>query len=151
MSEPTSPTESGRRRRRRRPRRKRRNGIHLLPQIFTTGNLFFGFFAIVHASLGNFDRAALGIVLAVGFDILDGRVACFCDEDEKARRAAGFAGRLGIAFADCLAVGDSRSDLPLFKLTGRAIALNARPDAKAWASEHLETKDLRAILPMLGI
>jgi CDP-diacylglycerol--serine O-phosphatidyltransferase len=76
MSESAPPTESGRRRRRRRrPRRERRNGIHLLPQIFTTGNLFFGFFSIVHASLGNFDRAALGIVLAVVFDILDGRVA----------------------------------------------------------------------------
>jgi len=70
------PNEPGkRRRRRRRSRRKSRNNIHLLPQIFTTGNLFFGFFAIVHASLGNFDRAALGIVLAVVFDILDGRVA----------------------------------------------------------------------------
>ncbi len=83
--------------------------------------------------------------------ILDGRVARFCDEDDKARRAARFAERLGIALADCLAVGDSRSDIPLFKLSGRAIALNARPDAKAWASEHLETEDLRAILPMLGL
>jgi CDP-diacylglycerol--serine O-phosphatidyltransferase len=67
--------EPRRRRRRRRGRGGRRRGVYLLPQLFTTGNLFFGFFSIVHASLGNFDRAALGIVLAVVFDVLDGRVA----------------------------------------------------------------------------
>jgi CDP-diacylglycerol--serine O-phosphatidyltransferase len=69
------PLEAGGRRRRRRPRGKRRRGVYLLPHLFTTGNLFFGFFSIVHASLGNFDRAAAGIVLAAIFDILDGRVA----------------------------------------------------------------------------
>jgi len=65
----------GRRRRRRRPRGERRRGIHLLPNLFTTGNLFFGFYAIVQATLGEPERAAWGIVLAMLFDIFDGRVA----------------------------------------------------------------------------
>jgi CDP-diacylglycerol--serine O-phosphatidyltransferase len=68
------PSEA-RRRRRRRARGGRRRGLHLLPNLFTTGNLFFGFYTIVQASLGNAEQAALGIVLAMLFDIFDGRVA----------------------------------------------------------------------------
>jgi len=66
---------SARRRRRRRARGGRRRGMYLLPGLFTTGNLFFGFYAIIHATLGNSNRAALGIVLAAIFDTLDGRIA----------------------------------------------------------------------------
>ncbi len=64
-----------RRRRRRRRRDEPRRGLYLLPQLFTTGNLFFGFYAIIQSISGEFDRAALGIVLAGVFDGLDGRVA----------------------------------------------------------------------------
>jgi CDP-diacylglycerol--serine O-phosphatidyltransferase len=69
------PGESRRRRRRRRRGGARSRGFLLLPNLFTTGNLFFGFFSIVQSSLGQFDRAALGIVLAGICDALDGRVA----------------------------------------------------------------------------
>lgn len=65
----------GRRRRRRRGGRGRRRGLDLLPNLFTTGNLFFGWYTIVQATLGDPWHAALGIVLAMVFDILDGRVA----------------------------------------------------------------------------
>lgn len=64
-----------RRRRRRRGGRQRRRGLDLLPNLFTTGNLFFGWYAIVQATLGDPWHAALGIALAIVFDILDGRVA----------------------------------------------------------------------------
>jgi CDP-diacylglycerol--serine O-phosphatidyltransferase len=63
------------RRRRRRRRRGERRGLYLLPQLFTTANLFFGFFSLIQSTQGNFDRAALGIVLAALCDALDGRVA----------------------------------------------------------------------------
>ena len=77
MSEPIAEQadQGGRRRRRNRRRKPRRRGLFLLPSLFTTGNLFFGFYSIVKASAGEFDQAALGIVLAAVFDILDGRVA----------------------------------------------------------------------------
>lgn len=63
-----------------RPQRRREagqglRGLYLLPQLLTTGNLFFGFFAIVQAFSGKPDLAALGIVLAAVCDALDGRVA----------------------------------------------------------------------------
>jgi len=50
-------------------------GIYFLPSLFTTAGLFFGFFAIIQATQGNFDTAALAIFVAMIMDGLDGRVA----------------------------------------------------------------------------
>lgn len=54
---------------------KRRRGIYLLPNLFTTAGLFFGFFAIVSGINGEFHLAAIGIFVAMVMDGLDGRVA----------------------------------------------------------------------------
>src|SRR5690554_7691473 len=54
---------------------KRRRGIYLLPNAFTTANLFAGFFAVVQAMNGRFEIAAIAIFLALVFDGMDGRVA----------------------------------------------------------------------------
>lgn len=59
----------------RRSSRLRARGIYLLPNAFTTGNLFAGFFAIVQAMAGRFDVAAAAIFVAMVLDSLDGRVA----------------------------------------------------------------------------
>ena len=53
----------------------RRRGIYLLPNLFTTGVLFGGFFAIVQAMNGRFEIAAIAIYVAMVLDGLDGRVA----------------------------------------------------------------------------
>jgi CDP-diacylglycerol--serine O-phosphatidyltransferase len=55
--------------------RIRRRGIFLLPNLFTTGALFAGFYAIVQAMNGRFDQAAIAIFVAMVLDGLDGRVA----------------------------------------------------------------------------
>ncbi|HEX5339579.1 MAG TPA: CDP-diacylglycerol--serine O-phosphatidyltransferase, partial [Gammaproteobacteria bacterium] len=39
----------------------RRRGIYLLPNLFTTGGLFAGFYAIVAAITGHFQAAALAV------------------------------------------------------------------------------------------
>jgi CDP-diacylglycerol--serine O-phosphatidyltransferase len=52
-----------------------RRGIYLLPNLFTTGALFAGFYAIVQAMNGRFDQAAAAIFVAMVLDGLDGRVA----------------------------------------------------------------------------
>lgn len=70
-------------RKRRRKRRPRQSRMYLLPHILTTGNLFFGFYAIVHAFTGDPDKAALGIILAAAFDTLDGRVARMTNSTSK--------------------------------------------------------------------
>ena len=53
----------------------RRKGIYLLPNLFTTGVLFCGFFAIVQAMNGRFEVGAIAIFVAMVLDGMDGRVA----------------------------------------------------------------------------
>jgi CDP-diacylglycerol--serine O-phosphatidyltransferase len=53
----------------------RRRGIYLLPNLFTTGVLFCGFFAIVQAMNGRFETGAIAIFVAMVLDGMDGRVA----------------------------------------------------------------------------
>ncbi|MCX7228712.1 MAG: CDP-diacylglycerol--serine O-phosphatidyltransferase [Burkholderiales bacterium] len=57
------------------PARPRSRGIYLLPNAFTTANLFAGFYAIVQAMNGRFEAAAVAIFVAMVLDSLDGRVA----------------------------------------------------------------------------
>ncbi len=57
------------------PAKPTRRGIYLLPNLFTTGALFAGFFAIVQAMNGRFEMAAVAIFVAMVLDGLDGRVA----------------------------------------------------------------------------
>jgi len=55
--------------------RPRNRGIYLLPNAFTTANLFCGFFAIVQAMNQRFEFAAIAIFVALVMDGMDGRVA----------------------------------------------------------------------------
>lgn len=57
------------------PERPRSRAIYLLPNLFTTGCLFSGFYAIVAAIDGNYERAGFAVFAAMLFDTLDGRVA----------------------------------------------------------------------------
>lgn len=53
----------------------RRRGVYLLPNLFTTGALFAGFYAIVAAMNGLFEQASVAIFISMVLDGLDGRVA----------------------------------------------------------------------------
>ena len=53
----------------------RNRGIYLLPNLFTTGALFSGFYAIVAGMDGHFESAAIAIFIAMILYGLDGRVA----------------------------------------------------------------------------
>lgn len=55
--------------------RDRNAYILILPSMFTTGNLFCGFFSILRSFNHDFEKAAYAIILAGVFDVLDGRVA----------------------------------------------------------------------------
>jgi CDP-diacylglycerol--serine O-phosphatidyltransferase len=57
------------------PPRPRRKGIYILPNLFTLGGLFGGFYAIVMAMNQRFELAAIGVFAAMVLDSLDGRVA----------------------------------------------------------------------------
>lgn len=78
---------------------KMRRGIYVLPNLFTTMNLFCGFYAVVTAVNGRFVAASVSIILAVVFDALDGKIA----------RATNTSSRFGVEY-------DSLADLVSFGL-----------------------------------
>ena len=53
----------------------RHRGIYLLPNLFTTGAMFAGFYAMTSAINGRFETAAISMFVAMILDGLDGRVA----------------------------------------------------------------------------
>ncbi|WP_027081829.1 CDP-diacylglycerol--serine O-phosphatidyltransferase [Lysobacter sp. HA18] len=57
------------------PARPRARGIYLLPNLFTTGGMFAGYFAVISAAQGRFADACIAIFVAAILDGLDGRVA----------------------------------------------------------------------------
>ena len=57
------------------PRKTLQRGVIILPSAFTLGNLFFGIYAMVSVSRGDFQWAGWCITIAGILDLLDGRVA----------------------------------------------------------------------------
>lgn len=54
---------------------KRRRGVYLIPNLLTTGNLFCGLFSILAVFNADYVAAAIAILVAVVFDMLDGKSA----------------------------------------------------------------------------
>ena len=75
-------------------------------------------------------------------------VVALTDKDVVLKRLAE-AG--GIATDQCVVIGDSRFDIPLFKNAGLSIAFNAKDDLVREAADLvIDDKDLRKILPWLS-
>jgi len=68
---------------------------------------------------------------------------------DKVRFVEDWCQQNGFSMSQVAAIGDSRSDVPLFRRTGMSIALNATADARAAADHVLDTEDLRDVLPLL--
>jgi CDP-diacylglycerol--serine O-phosphatidyltransferase len=54
---------------------KRRRAVYLIPNLLTTGNLFSGLYAVLSVFHGNYLAAAIAIMIALIFDMLDGKSA----------------------------------------------------------------------------
>jgi len=54
---------------------KRKRGVYLIPNLLTTGNLFSGLFSILAVFNANYVAAAVAILVALVFDMLDGKSA----------------------------------------------------------------------------
>ncbi len=50
-------------------------GAYIIPNLFTTANLFSGFFGIISSINGRYYEAGLAVIASCVFDILDGKVA----------------------------------------------------------------------------
>lgn len=79
-----------------------------------------------------------------------GRVMTHFDEWDKRDFARTVAADLGFDLARCAAVGDSRSDMPLFAEVGFSVAFNATPAVRAAARAVADGPDLRAVVPHLA-
>lgn len=55
--------------------RRHKAAMHVIPNLFTTGNLFCGVFAILSVFDANYLAAAIAILVAMVFDVLDGKSA----------------------------------------------------------------------------
>jgi len=100
-----------------------RRGIYILPNLFTTGNLFCGFWAIISVFQEKFFYAAVAILLACLFDILDGKVA----------RLSGATSKFGVQY-------DSLADLVSFGIAPALLAFSwaLRPYGKfGWLAAFL--------------
>ncbi|MFO7748557.1 MAG: CDP-diacylglycerol--serine O-phosphatidyltransferase [Desulfobacteraceae bacterium] len=80
-------------------RENAKKGIYVLPNLFTSMNIFCGFYSIISAVEGRFVHAAVSILIGGVFDLLDGKIA----------RATHTTSRFGVEY-------DSLSDLISFGL-----------------------------------
>jgi CDP-diacylglycerol--serine O-phosphatidyltransferase len=93
--------------RKRTPHIKMKKGVYVLPNLFTTGNLFCGFWSIISVFQDQYFFAAVAILLAAVFDALDGKVA----------RLSGSTSKFGVQY-------DSLADLISFGLAPAILAFS---------------------------
>jgi len=110
--------------------------------------LAWRFVADVLARRYPFD-AVCGAEMAIEDATLTGTVTRYFDEQDKLCFVARWCADNGYSPQDVVAIGDSRSDLPLFAHAAVSIALNATAEARAAAHHVVDTDDLRDLLPML--
>jgi CDP-diacylglycerol--serine O-phosphatidyltransferase len=65
------------------PKPRLRQGIYLIPALFTLGNMGLGFFALVKTTVHEFSAAATAVIVAHVLDVMDGRVARWTRTDSK--------------------------------------------------------------------
>ena len=88
----------------------------------------------------------------IGLDpggVVTGEVKSNFDEWDKLEFVRSYCKVNDVDLAECIAVGDSRSDIPLFEAVGFSVALNATPQAREAASVSLDTEDLTDVLDLI--
>lgn len=76
-----------------------------------------------------------------------GDVTTTFDEHDKRDFALSICSQLGVPPSRCVAIGDSRSDLPLFDAVGYSVAFNASHDARAKAATAVDSASIVGVLP----
>lgn len=78
--------------------------------------------------------------------LFTGRVARHFEPEDKVAFVAEHCRRVGIGMEQVVAIGDGRSDLPLFRAVGFSVALNASSAARAAASVTVDDTSFLAAL-----
>ena len=82
--------------------------------------------------------------------VFTGKILDYVSAEEKGECLIDFCKRNDIVLAECIAVGDGMTDLPIFNLCGKSIALNASPDLRQYATVVIETQDLADVLQYIA-
>lgn len=85
-------------------------------------------------------------MLCDGQGVFAGRVNRHFDEHDKVAFVSDLARSMGVPASRIVAIGDARSDIPLFGTVGFSIALNATPEARAAATAVVDTEWLPDVL-----
>lgn len=93
--------------------------------------------------------AACGTTMDVVDDALCGAVSRHFSPDDKAEFARRYSLECGLDCSRLVAVGDSRSDLPLFALAGFSVAVNASEAAARAATVAIATDDFRDVARLI--
>jgi CDP-diacylglycerol--serine O-phosphatidyltransferase len=127
-----------------------RKGIYILPNLFTTGSLFAGFYGIVATTNGNFSTAAIWVLVSSIFDGLDGKVA----------RLTGTSTKFGVEYdslADLVAFGVAPGLLmycwapQAFRRTGLACRLFRGMRLSDWPVSTFRSTQIESALASLPI
>lgn len=107
----------------------------------------WSFAAQALADLWGFTRACgADLELDPTSGLFTGRVARHFEPEDKVAYVAEHCRRAGIGMDRVVAIGDGRSDLPLFKAVGFSVALNASSEARAAAQAAVEGTSFLAAL-----
>jgi phosphoserine phosphatase len=122
----------------------KRHGIHVL---LTT--ISWTFASRVFAERFGFHDYSGYVMNYLPDGTLSGETARECDEFRKRDFVMEYCDARRISMSEVFAVGDSRSDIPLFQSVGHSVAINASPQAIAAATRSIETMDLREVLALI--
>jgi phosphoserine phosphatase len=82
---------------------------------------------------------------------MDSVIGQIIDKPAKAHALSEWANELGLAEAQCVAVGDGANDLDMMNTAGLSVGFNAKPRVRAQADLLIGTEDLRDLIPLLGL
>jgi len=76
-----------------------------------------------------------------------GKILNHLGEEEKLNCLKSFCQNNDINPNNCVAIGDSTSDIEIFKFVGKSIAINFSKALSGKASAYIKTEDLKDIIP----
>jgi phosphoserine phosphatase len=88
-----------------------------------------------------------GTSVKIRNDTLSGEIESYCTERDKLQFFINICQNLNISKSDTIAIGDSKSDHPIFRDAGKSVALNADIETRKLATYSINTQNLLDILP----
>src|SRR5262249_53638667 len=125
--------------------RLRRSGIRVVLCTIT-----WRFAACVFQERYGFD-ACCGTEMEERDGFLTGAVSRHFNELDKLQFARDYCVRNDVLMEECAAIGDSRSDIPLFQHVGLAVAFNGSAAARSAAHVSLDSQDICDVLKYLAL